>query len=179
VLGRAVGLSPSQVSRICRGLAPNVSIVQLARLLAAVGLELSARAYPSGEPIRDAAQVALLAQLRERLHPSLRWRTEIPLNVAGDMRAWDGGIFGDGWWLPVDAETRPNDLQALERREALKQRDAASEHMVLLLKDTRHNRYLVRLAGPALLKHFPVPSHIALLALAEGRFPGGSSIVFL
>ena len=42
-VGRAVGLSGQQVSRIERGLAPDVSITGLCRLLAVVGLVLGFR----------------------------------------------------------------------------------------------------------------------------------------
>ncbi|HLY12808.1 MAG TPA: helix-turn-helix transcriptional regulator, partial [Candidatus Limnocylindrales bacterium] len=42
-VGHAVGLSDTEVGRIERGLIRTVSIVQLARLLGVVGLELSAR----------------------------------------------------------------------------------------------------------------------------------------
>jgi hypothetical protein len=81
--------------------------------------------------------------------------------------------------MPAEAETRPHDWQALERHVSLKQRDGGVDHVLLVLGDTRHNRHLVRLAGPALLEHFPVPSHEALRALAAGSSPRGSAIVFL
>jgi hypothetical protein len=81
--------------------------------------------------------------------------------------------------MPAEAETRPNDWQALERHLSLKQRDGGAEHVLLVLSDTRHNRHVVRLAGPALLEHFPVPSYEALRALAAGRSPGASAIVFV
>lgn len=126
-VGRAVGLSGQQVSRIERGLVPDVSVAGICRLLAVVGLELSARAYPAGEPIRDRAHRALLGRFRQRLHRSLRWRTEVPLPIGGDLRAWDGHVSGAGWHVGVEAETRPTDLQALERRLALKLRDGAVE----------------------------------------------------
>src|SRR4051812_7522537 len=66
-LGKAVGISGQQAARICRGRSPDVSIVRIAGLLAAAGLDLAARAYPAGPPIRDAAHVALLARFRAPL----------------------------------------------------------------------------------------------------------------
>lgn len=178
-LGRAVGLSPAQVSRIERALAPNVSVLQLAGLSAAVGLDLAVRAYPAGEPIRDAAHLALLDRLRARLHRSLAWRTEVPLPIPGDRRAWDAMIRGPGWLLGVEAETRLGDLQALERRVALKQHDGGVDRVVLLLGDSRHNRSLLREHGNALAARFPVPGRRALELLAAGVDPGGSAIILL
>ncbi|HET7494917.1 MAG TPA: helix-turn-helix transcriptional regulator [Candidatus Limnocylindrales bacterium] len=47
-VGAALGISPSEYSRIERGLTRGVTIEQLTVLLAAVGLDLSVRAYPGG-----------------------------------------------------------------------------------------------------------------------------------
>ena len=55
----AIGLSGVTVGRIERGLARRASILHVAQLLETVGLELSARAFPGGPSIRDAAQVAV------------------------------------------------------------------------------------------------------------------------
>lgn len=178
-VGRAVGLSDSQVGRIARGRSPSLAIEQVCRLLAAVGLEVSIRVYPKGQPIRDAAHLGLLETFRSRLHASLRWRTEVPLPIAGDLRAWDALIGGRGWELAVEAETRPPDLQALERRLALKQRDGRVDQVVLLLLDTRHNHELVRGNAAWVATRFPVPGRRMLELLAAAADPGGSAIVFL
>jgi len=69
-----------------------VPVVTLARCAGAVGLDLVARLYPGTQPIRDAAQVALLAGFRARLHRSLRWATEVPIPIPGDQRAWDATV---------------------------------------------------------------------------------------
>src|SRR5690242_8965624 len=76
-LGRAMGVGGGQVARICRGESPGVSVVRLSQLLSLLGLELSARAFPVGLPIRDVAQVRLLDRLRRRLAPELIWRSEV------------------------------------------------------------------------------------------------------
>jgi transcriptional regulator with XRE-family HTH domain len=177
-LSRATRLSPSQISRIERGLTPNLGLPQIARLLAAVGLDLSARAFPAGEPIRDTAHARLLASLRGRIHASLTWRTEVPLPITGDLRAWDAVIAGREWRVGVECETRPRDLQALERRLALKARDGGVQIVVLLLRDSEHNRRLVRGAS-GLLARFPTPGQRALALLGEGKSPGGNAIVRL
>lgn len=178
-VGRAVGLSAAQVSRIERGLIASVSVRQLATMLAVVGLELSARAYPAGQPIRDSGHLALIQRLRDRLHASLRLRTEVPLPTPGDLRAWDALIVARTWHLPIEAETRPTDVQSLMRRLAIKARDGGEEHVLLLLLDSRHNRELVRAHRGALDAAFSVAGVRALELLAAGVHPGGSAVVLL
>lgn len=178
-VGAAADLSRSQVSRVCHGLAPKLTIVQAAELLAVVGLDLSARAYPGGLPARDAAHSALLERLRTRLHAILRWRTEVSLPIVGDQRAWDAQILGPSWTLPVEAETRPRDIQSLERRVGLKLRDSGADRLLLLLSETRGNREIIALARTALAAMFPTSSRDALRSLGMGEQPTGSTIVFL
>jgi hypothetical protein len=183
-IGRALQLGSGQVARICRGRSPNVSIVRAAQVLEAVGLELSARAFPAGTPVRDAGQLALLARFRRRIHANLEWREEVPvveLATAGviDHRAWDAALDGPGVRVRVEAETHVGDVQALERRVALKQRDGAVPCVVLLLADTRHHRMLLEVAGDGLRAAFPVNQRSALAALRDGRTPKGNALVLL
>lgn len=178
-VARAVGLSRSRESYIERDVAEGVDVVLWSRLLAAVGLELSAQIFPTLQPIRDEAHAALLARLHARLHRILRWRTEVPIPIPGDLRAWDAMIQGDAWRLAIEAETQPNDLQALERRINLKQRDSGLEHVLLLLRDSRRNRDLVRAYAEQLAARFPVPGGRALELLAAGVSPGGSALILL
>ena len=176
-VGAAVGLSDTQVGRVARGRVPELTFVQASRLLAAVGLELAVRTYPTGEPLRDAAHLALLERLRVRLHASLTWRTEVPLALANDLRAWDAVIRAESWSIAVEAETRLGDLQAIERRLALKQRDGQMDAVILLLANTRHNRLVA--ASPALAARFAVRGRDALASLEGGRHPGGSALILL
>jgi hypothetical protein len=103
--------------------------------------------------------------------------TEVPLPIPGDRRAWDAVIRGTGWHLPAEAETRPRDMQALDRRIALKLRDAGFEDVLLVLLDSAANRRLVR--SGALPSRFVVQGRSALARLAEGRDPGGSALILL
>jgi len=178
-VGAAAGLSSSRISRIERGDVPTVSLRHLVRIASIVGLDLSARTYPVGTPIRDAAHASLLVRLRARLHPNLMWRTEVPIGTTGDLRAWDATIRGRDFVLAVEAETRPRDLQALERRINLKRRDSRVDSVLLLLTDSRANADLVRDFGDVLASNFPVSARRALLALADGEDPGGSSVIRL
>jgi transcriptional regulator with XRE-family HTH domain len=139
-VGEAIGVSHSEVSRIELGVATRVPYETLVMIGAVLGMDVPVRTFPSGDPIRDAAQLALLARLRVLLPVPLTWRTEVPLRVAGDQRAWDAVIGGPDWRVPVDAESRLRDVQACSRRVALKRRDDASDVVILLIADTRHNR---------------------------------------
>ena len=174
-----VGLSHSEISRVELAQSDRVPYETLAVIGAALGLDISIRAFPTGEPIRDAAQVGLLARFRSRLDPGLRWRTEVPIGLPGDRRAWDAEIGGSNWRAAVDAETRLRDVQAVTRRVVMKARDDQADVVVLLVAATRHNRHLVRLAADDLAAAFPVPGRSILAALANGNRPPGSGVVLL
>ena len=178
-VAREVGISPAQYSRIERGMTGSLSIDQASVLLAAVGLELSVRAYPGGEPLRDAAHVALIGSFRATIHRSLRLLTEVPFPSSGDRRAWDIVVVGTDWRHGIEAETRPRDRQALERRSALKLRDGDVSSMSLLLLDSRHNRDFVRAYGEILAERFPITGRRALELLRAGVNPAGNSIILL
>jgi transcriptional regulator with XRE-family HTH domain len=178
-VGRAAGCSLSTVSRIERALDPGVSIVEVARLLAVVGLDLRARAYPGGQPVRDAVHAGLLERFRVRLHRSLGWAVEVPLPAPGDPRAWDGFVQGPGWRYGAEAETAPSDGQALGRRLQLKLRDGGVDGVLLIVPRTRRVRDFLKVAGSGFLDLFPVPGDRALELLAAGADPGGSAIIIL
>lgn len=176
-MGQASGLSRSAVERLEAGTRRS-TIREFAAYGAAVGLDVRLRAYPAGDPIRDAGQLRLLERFRARLHPGLGWRTEVPLPIEGDRRAWDALIRGDGWVVAVEAETVLDDLQALERRVALKQRDGHMDRVLLVVADTRRNRHALA-ATPNALPAFSRDARRALRALAAGQHPGQSAIVVL
>src|ERR1035437_5002833 len=130
---REARTSRSQISRIEAANAPRVSIAELARVLAVLGLELSAKAYPGGSPVRDAAHRALIERFRARVSPGVPWRFEVPLPIPGDRRAWDAVLLIGTAQIAVEAETRPRDVQALQRRIALKRRDDPGIGAVVLV----------------------------------------------
>ena len=101
----------------------------------------------------------------------------IDLRGVGDQRAWDATISGPRWTVGVEAETHVSDLQALERRLALKRRDGGIHVVVLLLNDTAHHQRLLASVHP--LAAFPTSARVALRALSRGFPPSGSAIVSL
>jgi hypothetical protein len=171
----ACRLSAAQVYRIERGLVDGPSLDALTCIASVVGLEVIVRTYPRGDPLRDSGHARLLGRLRGELHSRLTWRTEVPLPIAGDPRAWDAVIGGHGWQMPVEAETVLTDSQAIERKLALKMRDGGFDHVVLLLADTRSNRAVV----PDLQRTMPLDTRAVLAALRRGHDPGASGLVML
>ena len=181
-VGRAVGMSYTTVGRIERAELPSATVTQLARIGAVVGLDVRVRAYPGPTPLRDAGQIALFDRFRLRLSPSLVMRTEVPLQIEGDLRAWDAVIAGfepAAGPLHTEGETRLYDAQSQLRRIALKARDSGVDTVLLVIADTPRNRAAVRAAGPMITEGYPIPPRAALAALAAGRHPGESALVFV
>jgi transcriptional regulator with XRE-family HTH domain len=177
-LGRAVGLSGSEVGRVERGEAPWLTLDHAARLLAGVGLDLWVRAYPGGPPLRDAAHLQLLARFEARLPGSVHCHREWPIPNSTDRRAVDLLLTGLPRRVGVEAETVLDDLQALERTVNLKRRDAALERMILLVRDSVRNREILRAADP-LRRSFPLETRAVMAALARGQEPKADGIVIL
>ena len=174
----ALGRSDAWVSWTESGGNAAVSVVQMAQMLACVGLELSLRAYPAGGGLRDAGQLSDLEQFASLVAPNWTWATEVPIPIVGDLRAWDRVLLGP-CSIGVDAETRIRDLQAVDRRVMLKQRDSGIDRVVILLPDTRNNRSMLVAAAPAIKVNYPIDSGVALEALRRGRDPGGNAIIVL
>ena len=172
----ATGVSQGQISMLERGHYRTASVVSIGRVALAVGLDLSVKLYPGGEPIRDRAHEALLARFRTAVGEAWSWAAEVPLPLPGDRRAWDRLLRGAGIVIAIEAETRPTDLQELQRRLALKKRDGKVDRLVLVLADSDWCRRLVRLND--IETSFPVAGRVALRAMQEGRDPGGDAVVF-
>jgi transcriptional regulator with XRE-family HTH domain len=179
VIARAVGTSAARMSRIERGKEPAISAQQLARIGAACGLKISLRAFPAGRRLLDQPQLDLLARLRDRAHPSWRWATEVPMPIAGDLRAGDAVSRIPGCSILWELWTRLADVQAQTRGALLTQRDLQADRLVLVLKATRANREALRQADPRSLASFSRGSRPVLRALRDGRDPGGNGIVLL
>lgn len=176
-VARAAGISQPLLSLIERGADPGVSIETLSRVCAVVGLDLSIKAYPGGQPLRDRAHVALFERFRGAVGAAWAWSAEVPLPIPGDKRAWDRVLRGAGVVIGVEGETRPTDMQELGRRLGLKKRDGGVDRLILVLSDSEWCRRIVRLND--LDGAFPVPGKVALKALVDGRDPGGDAIVLI
>lgn len=178
-VGANVRRSRSEISRIERGHVPGVSLATIVAIANVVGLKVSLRAFPGNDPVRDAPQLAVLRRFRTKVHASIRHRTEVPLGLPGDRRAWDEVMVGEGWTMPVEAESRIGDTQALRRTLALKMRDGGVGAILLVVNDTAHNRRVIAAAAADFAEAFPVSARRALAALRRGQRPPGSAIVFV
>jgi hypothetical protein len=173
-------MSPAQLGRLERGELRRPDLEQLARGGRALGLDLSARFYPTGAPVRDAAQIALLARLERCLGAPLRLRREVPLPIDGDTRAWDGVIEGDGRPCFTEGETRLGDAQAIERRLRLKQRDdPRATVVVLLVTRSDHNRRILAEHRESLRDLLPLDGAAIMRALRAGRCPPAGGVLLL
>ena len=175
----AAGISGAELSRIERGLAPWLDVLTASRVCAVVGLDLSVRAFPGGNPVRDAAHAPMLAAFRDLLGPGLRLRAEVPVTDGRDARAWDGVIDDRTSEAAVELESKVTDGQSLARRLALKQRDGQVSRLILVILDTRTNRAALRLASPVLESQFPLHDREIRSALSAGRLPEEGGIVLL
>jgi transcriptional regulator with XRE-family HTH domain len=139
-------LSRGRYRRIETGRATNVTIMELDRIAAVLGLSPSIRLYPGGSPVRDAAHAARVVSLLSDVRPPLSSRIEVPLprrDDRGDPRAWDVVLFGRQRRTAMELEMRLRDVQAMWRRVDLKRRDDPTEGFVLLVAGTRANRRVV------------------------------------
>ena len=98
--------------------------------------------------------------------------------ITGDLRAGDGVLKAPFGSILVEAETRVTDIQAVERKSVLKQRDLGADRLVLLIADTPTNRRVLAL-HPELRERFPVGTRRCLGALGRGEDPGGDCLVIL
>lgn len=174
----ALHCSRSWVGALERNEVSDVGFVELSRIGAAVGLDISARTHEGSSLLRDAGQVRLLNRLRSQCHASLPWGLEVAVG-RGDPRAFDAVIGLLPKAAAVEAITHLRDVQAQVRRAQLKAEAAGVEVILLLLSDTENNRRAVREAGRQLLDAFPLTSRAVLAYLRRGEVPPQSGIVFL
>ncbi len=179
VAAAAAGMSHAQLGRIERSANRALTVDQATRAAMAVGLRLILRTYPDGDPVRDAAHLALLERFRVRLPASSEWHAEVPLPIRGDRRAWDALIRLDGGLAGCEAETRLLDMQALERRMTLKLRDGGVDLLILLVADTAANRRALAVHRELLRPLLPLDGRAVLASLRQGSLPRTSGLVVL
>ncbi len=177
-LATSVGVSRQWLAALELGRLRVVDLRRVSLVVAHLGHRLSAKAYPSGHPLRDAGHARLIDRLNARIAATWRRRLESIMPIAGDLRAWDELLIGPVT-IGVEAETRPRDLQALLRSVGGKQRDSGVRRVVLLFAATDRNHALVREQIGLLRSFAPLDSRATLRALAVGADPGANGIVLL
>jgi transcriptional regulator with XRE-family HTH domain len=179
-LAVALGCSRPEVSVRERGARGDIGVIQLVRMAAGVGLDISIRAYPAGSPLRDVGQLRVLARFRPAAGPLWHWQTEVPVSRdPSDRRAFDAVLSRGPLRLGVEAITRLTDAQAQVRAITLKQEAAGLTCLVLVLADTHHNRRAVHEGAPTLQPAFPLASRDLLRLLRSGELPPANGIVLV
>ena len=180
MVARAAGISASRLSRLERAELRDVQLAPLCRAARALGLAPSLRLFPAGSPVRDAAQLSVLDRLAAVLPATLRLQREVALPIGADLRAWDAAIEGDTETAFVEAESHLRDVQAFQRRVALKVRDDPRARIVLLVATrSRHHRQVIDEHREALRPLFPLDGAAVLRFLRAGRIPPLGGIVLL
>jgi hypothetical protein len=172
-------MSRSQFARIERSETVGLTLEQACRAAEAVGLHLGARLYPGDDPARDARQLRGRDRLRALIPVGAVWRTEVVFGIPGDRRAWDATIDHLGRRAGCEIENVITDIQALERKLALKLRDGEVDILILVAADTEANREVLRRHREQLRGLLPLDTREVLGSLRKGRLPGASGIVLL
>lgn len=177
--GRRIGKSASYVSRVENGRIAGIKMTDLVRHAAAVGLKPWFRLFPAVRRPLDAPQLATLHRLRERLSTAWVVAIEVPVPIAGDLRAADAVISIPGCRCLVEVTTRLADWQAQVRAARLKHRDLGTNRLLLVIADTTTNRRQLRSVPDAALAEFPFRTRDAFIALRTGMDPGGDAIILV
>jgi transcriptional regulator with XRE-family HTH domain len=176
----AVGCSRQLIGAIEAGKLEDVGCIQLARIAAVVGMDVTTRAFASGSPLRDAGQLRLLQRFRSIVGAAWTWRTEVPVSDEPlDRRAFDAVLSDGSDRVGVECITRLTDAQGQVRSILLKQVAGRLGRVVLVLSDTRYNRSVVRSAAPTLDPAFPLSQRRLIRELEAGRLPSANGIVLL
>jgi hypothetical protein len=167
-------MSRDRFGEIERGAAVTVTIDEVHRVAAVLGMVPSIRVYPDGTPVRDAGHASRLQRFLEAVRDPATFRVEVPLPVVEgrpERRAWDAVVFRGRERCTVELEMRLRDIQEVRRRVDLKRRDDPSEAFLLLVADTRLNRRVLA-EFATLFADLPRlrPGQVRA-ALAEGQLP--------
>jgi transcriptional regulator with XRE-family HTH domain len=174
----AAGLSQPTISRIERATRPHPDLVVAATIARIVGLDFRIHCYPAGGQLRDAPHAALLARFLARLPAKVPRQLEAPIRV-GDQRAWDVLLTIGRVRIGAIAETRIRDLQALTRREHLKQVDGGVDTLLLVVARTRNNVRALSEASELVAAAFPLGTRAVLSALSRGTAPRHNGVVLI
>jgi transcriptional regulator with XRE-family HTH domain len=186
----AAGLSQATVGSVLRNSHQLVSEwergrqvpdpIQLARWGAVVGLDVPIRAFPAGSPLRDVAQLKLIARARTAIGGRWTWRTEVPVSSDPlDRRAVDAVLQGAAGRVGLEVISRLTDAQGQVRAILLKQQASGIDRMILVLAETRHNRAALAAAGPTVMPAFPLTTRGVLGALRAGRIPEANGVILI
>ncbi len=175
----ALRISQPEVSRRERGRSSALVGRALARHAAAVGLKLSIKLWPVGGGVRDAAQARYIARFVARVGRLWNVALEVPVPIAGDLRAIDVQLRTGDLRIAVEVITRLADLQAQIRAAQLKARDVGASRLILVIAGTNANRAALQTVRATLVSSFDLDTRRIIAELAAGRDPGRDGIILL
>ena len=182
-LAAEVGSSASAVSRFERLELEDIGVVRLSEIASALGYEISLGVHPTGDPLRDKAQLAIGRRFDALLGPAWKVLNEVLLPEPGDRRSWDKVIRLVGSESPyavgVDVESRIRDVQALVRRTRERETDHRVQQILLVLADSATNRRLVGQLVDNLGDAYRTPMREIRRDLKRGVPLGGSGVLLI
>lgn len=184
VVAAAAGVSKSELHQIETG-RTEPRIEALARVGAALGMDLSVRLYPGTGPlIRDHIQAAMIESLLEILHE--RWRPSpevwVTRPVKGVIDLVLEPVTDDEPLVSVEAQSELRRLEqqirwARAKSEALTEARGRPASRLLLLRSTRHTRTLAAEHAHTMRAAYPAPTAAAMAALTSPTpWPGATVI---
>ena len=182
-LAASAGLSSSTLHGVELG-RHDPTIETLARLGAALGMDLGIRLFPgTGPPIRDHIQTAMVGALLDLLHPT--WRPTPEVAIHRPARGVIDLVL-EGAELPLVACEAHSELRRLEQQvrwsrakaEALADERGVPVGRLLLLRSTARTRAIAAGYHEFLAVAYPIGHERALAALRHGTPGPGDAIVW-
>lgn len=173
-----LGCTRQWISVVERGRSRDLGVIELGRLGASVGIDITVRAYTGQSALRDAGQVALLNRFHDVIGPGLRWSPEAMV-APGDQRAFDVLVGVPPRCAAVEAFTRLRDVQSQVRSVVAKQETAGIAVLILVIAATRTNRQALREAGAVLRDAFPLSTRAVLGSFRRAEIPQANGIVLI
>ena len=167
----AAGVARSTVERVENGVS-RIEVGTLAAVLAAVGLDLSLRAFPTESfGPRDRLHAAQIDQLRTA---AALWRARVEVRAGEHGRAADLVLYGADEVIHIEVERRLADLQAQLRSAHLK-RDSLvlttdrPVRLVVAVTDTLGNRAAAAPFQGLVASQLPADSRAVMRSLRSGK----------
>jgi transcriptional regulator with XRE-family HTH domain len=181
-LAERSGLSWATVRRVVDGEA-SVSVVVLAAVAEAAGLDLVLRAYPGRSPsLRDSGQLGLAEQLCRLAHPS--WQPALEYGIGPHRESIDLVLLAPSEIVASEIERVAVDWQGQYRRADAKRRALAAHHrrpvrLLMIVEDTRRNRASLEPHLALIRSSLPAGSREILAALRVGQPLGRDGLLWL
>jgi transcriptional regulator with XRE-family HTH domain len=182
-VARRAGVAQASVARFEAG-NTHLTLPVMVAIMAAVGLDVSLRAFPGGGvSLRDSGQLALADGLCAEANQAWKAHLEAPTGP-GSMQAADILFQGARAGIHVELESNFVDLQAQLRngtlkRDALQQRLGFPVAFVLGLRDSPTNRAAVAAHRSVVLAALPAGSREVFAAIRNGTPLARDGLVWL